>query len=486
MGPSALAAWQGVRDAGSGAQLAPCVSWATTLRRGGDVPYAAKMAEANLLLEALLDRAGISHAGLAKNLNALGPQLRLRYDHASVARWIRDHAIPHDPVPQLICQILAKRLDIDLTPADIGMTRRPPGRPPALAVAVERAAAIWRGDVRGRIPSALITGVGAAAPVWEWENPPDDDHLARLGAQRVDPVDVAVLRRARTHYQEMYRRVGGRPVRARITALLTERAAPLLRASYDNDLGRQLYRAVGGLAALAGVCAYDGDQQPLGQRHLFTALRLAKASGDRRFGAYVVALLANQALHLDERRLVVQYAESGLRTGGSELGPALITDLHALAGKAYARMGDGNAARPHLRTSEATAVNLGQPGGQEETSYVQPGLVETQVAEALRRLGDLPAAQTYAEESVRTAATTHVRGQAHRHAGLALILTARGDLDRGVHVADGMLDRAIGMESGRIHDRIEHVARALRPYAAEPNVAAFLQRADDHLHRIGL
>jgi len=276
------------------------------------------------------------------------------------------------------------------------------------------------------------------------------------------------------------------PVRARITALLVERAAPLLRASYDNLLGRQLYRAVGGLAALAGVCAYDANQQPLAQRHLFTGLRLAKASGDRQFGAYIVALLANQALYLDERRLVVQYAESALRGGGPNLNPALITDLHALAGKAYARMGDARACRPHLRKSESVAANLGQHDGHDEISYVQPGLVETQVAEALRRLGDLPMAQTYAEESVRTASVTHLRGQVHRYAGLALILTAQGDLDRGVHVAGQMLDRAEGMESGRIHDRIDHVTRTLRHHAAEPIVAAFLERADEHLHLKGI
>ncbi|WP_326550196.1 hypothetical protein [Micromonospora sp. NBC_01813] len=441
------------------------------------------MAEPNLLLEALLARAGISHAGLAKQVNIRSADLRLRYDHASVARWIRDHAIPRDPAPELICRIIAERLGVDVTLADIGMVRgEATDRLPSLAAAVEQGAALWHGDSRGRVPSRIFTGAKAAAPVFEWENPPEDDLIARLGERRVDTADVAMLRRARTHFQEMYRRVGGMPVRPRITALLTQRAAPLLRASYDNALGRQLYRAVGGLAALAGVCAYDANQQPLAQRHLFTALRLAKASGDRQFGAYVVALLANQALYLEERRLVVQYAESALRAGGPSLSPALVTDLHALAGKAYARMGDARASHPHLRTSATIAANLGQHHGHDEVSYVQPGLIETQLAEALRRLDDLPAARIYAEESVRTAGSTHLRGQVHRYAGLALILTAQGELDRGVHVAERMLDRADGMDSGRLHDRVAHVTRALRPHAGEPVVAAYLERADEYLY----
>jgi hypothetical protein len=441
------------------------------------------VAEPNLLLAALIERAGLSHAGLAKHLNVAGGRIGLRYDHASVARWIRDHAIPRDPVPDLIATILGARLGIDVTLADIGMNRGQfAERPPSLARTIDRAAALWRGDVRGRVPTTTVAGAQAAAPVWEWENPPDDEDVSRPGPRRVDPADVLRIQRARNHYQEMYRRVGGVPVRPRIAAMLTEHTAPLLHAAYDNTLGRRLYRAVGGLAALAGVCAYDADAQPLAQRHLFTALRLAKASGDREFGAYVVALLANQALFLEEYRLVVQYTEAALRAAGPLLTPALVTDLHALAGKAYARMGEAQACHTHLRQSELTAARIAHTDAPAEVSYVQPGLVETQMGEALRRLGDLRAAQTYAQESVRVAATTHPRGQVHRYAGLALILTARGDLDQGVHVADQMLDRAVGIESGRIRDRVHQVVQALRPRAREPIVAAFLERAGGHLH----
>ncbi|WP_027343899.1 hypothetical protein [Hamadaea tsunoensis] len=444
------------------------------------------MADANLLLEAMLDRAGISHAGLARHLNTSSSDLRLHYDHASVARWIRDGAIPRPPVPDLICQILGARLGQYVTLADIGMTRTGADPPATMSGTIDRATAVWRGDQHARPAGKLLVGTQAAAPVWEWANPPDDHDVARLGERRVDPADITVLRQARHHYQQMYRRVGGAPVRPRIVALLNRRAAPLLRAAYDDSLGRQLFRAVGGLAALAGVCAYDADEQPYAQAHLHTALRLAKASGDRQFGAYIVALLANQALYLDDRRLVVQYTDSALRTAGPGLRPALTLDLHALAGKAYARMGDASLSLPHLRTTESTAARLDRPHEHDEASYVLPGLAETQLAEALRRLGDLPAALTYAEESVHTANATHLRGQVHRFAGLALILAAKGDLDRSIHIGHGMLDRAEGMDSGRIHDRVTTVATQLRPHATDPTVAAFLERADLYLGMKGI
>ena len=320
--------------------------------------------------------------------------------------------------------------------------------PPGLPQVVDRAAALWRSDQKGHTRRSTVTGSQAIAPVWEWENPPEDEDVSHLGHRRVDPTDISGLRNARARYQEMYRRVGGVPVKARVVATLTAQAAPLLRASYDNARGRELYPAMWRTGqALAGVCAYDADQQPLAQRHLLTALRLAKASGDRAFGAYVVALMANQALYLDEYRLVVQYAQAALRAAGTTISPALTADLPRFAGKAYARMGDATGSHPHLRHAETLADRIAHAGSPAEVSYVQPGLVETQIAEALRRLGDLTAAQTYAEESVRTGTTTHLRGQAHRYAGLSLILTARVDLDRSAHAAAHMLDRVTGIRN---------------------------------------
>jgi hypothetical protein len=71
-----------------------------------------RMTEPNVLLDALIEEAGLSHAGLAVRVNQRGLQYRLdfHYDHASVARWVRDHAIPRGRVPEIICEILSSRL----------------------------------------------------------------------------------------------------------------------------------------------------------------------------------------------------------------------------------------------------------------------------------------------------------------------------------------------------------------------------------------
>ena len=157
---------------------------------------------------------------------------------------------------------------------------------------------------------------------------------------------------------------------------------------------------LGGLTALAGICAYDADLQGIAQRYLFQSLRMAKASGDRGFGGYVVALLANQALYRGLHSQVIQYAETALRGARQYLTPALITDLNTLQAKAYARIGDRGGCHASMRAPEEMSSRI-RPGDEPpETSYVQAGLVDVQHADALARLGDLTAARSYAEQSV--------------------------------------------------------------------------------------
>ena len=447
------------------------------------------MREPNILLDAITEEAGMSHGGLAARINRLGERdgLGLLYDHASVRRWIRDGTIPRGRAPELICEVLSTRLGRTVLLADIGMdlaagAHGDAGSP--LAQVVDHAAALWRSDVKQAAAlraAEPVRGPAAIVPVFEWENPPDDLDIARRAERRVDSAQVRFLRAARTRYERMYRGAGGVPVRPRVVAFLNAHAAPLLKSGYDDATGRQLYRAAGGLTALAGICAYDADLQGMAQRYFFYALRMAKASGDRGFGGYVVALLANQGLYLGLYRQVIQYAETALRGARQRLTPALVTDLSTLQAKAYARMGDRPGCHASMRRSEEMAARICRSEEPPETGYVQPGLVEVQHADALARLGDLTAARSYAERSVAAAGQSHVRGQVHRLATLATILAGQGDADAAAGVAGQMLDKAVGMESCRIADRIAAVRDAVT--AASDGTAArqLSERLDDVL-----
>ncbi|MFE5966489.1 transcriptional regulator [Streptomyces sp. NPDC056463] len=433
----------------------------------------------NTLLDALLDEAGISRAGLAAHVNRAGRGrgLALRYEHTAVARWLKGQR-PRGQVPDLICEVLGARLHRAVTLDDIGLGVAggdTVASASPLSGFVERATALWRSDEQQRphiLGAQAVTGTPAVMPVWEWENPPEDADVSRDGRTRVSMADITMLGAARAHYEQMYRKAGGVATRVRIVGFLNAETAPLLRGSYSDSLGRQLHRATGGLVAVAGICAYDSDAHGLAQRYFHQALRLAKASGDRGLGAYVVALLVNQSLFMGEYRQGVAFAEAALRSAGRQITPALAADLSAMQAKAYAHLGDGASALACIRRAEAEAERI-RPGHEPaETGYVQPGLVNVQVAEALLSLGDLPAAREHAREAVETPA--HDRGRVHRLAMLCQIELRQGEADAAARTAVEMTERARGMESQRLRDRL----RLVREYLLATDCGDARQAAD--------
>lgn len=449
------------------------------------------MQEANTLLDALLDEAGMSRAGLAARINqAAAPDRRTapRYDHTSVGRWLAGQQ-PRPPVPVLICAILSPLVGRELSVEDIGMATRP-GAPGSVDLHqfINRAPALWRSDGQDNPAvrdSPLVTGMQAIAPVWEWENPPEDHDVSRHGAGRIGTGDIELIIAARQRYEQMYRQVGGIATRTRIVRFLGEHAAPVLRGSYSDRIGRDVHRAVGGLVALAGVCAYDADRHGLAQRYFHQALRLAKASGDHAFGAYIIALLTNQALFHRDYRQTVAFAEAALRTANRTLTPALAADLHAMQAKAFARMRQGTQAHQAMHHAQHAAEHIGQAGAPEEppeTGYVQPGLVDTQLAEALLALGDLRAAHEHAHHAATQA--THPRGQVNRLVTVTRVALAERDLDHAAATTTTMLTLASGMESARLNARFRVLADTLRHHPTAATRAAAEQL--DHAVRLPL
>jgi len=132
-----------------------------------------------------------------------------------------------------------------------------------------------------------------------------------------------------------------------------------------------------------------------------------------------------------------------------------------------------------MRRSEEMAGRIRLSEEPPETGYVQPGLVEVQHADALRRLGDLTAARSYAERSVAAAGESHMRGQVHRLATLATIMAGQGEAEAAAGIAGQMLDRATGMESCRIQDRVIAVRDAVTAVSDGTAARELSERVED-------
>jgi hypothetical protein len=286
-------------------------------------------------------------------------------------------------VPEIICEVLGQYLKRQVTLDDIGMGRAASSQTASLSTFLNRAGVLWRVGQQhpSTINTPLVSGMRAIAPVWEWENPPEDRDVSHPGDARVGVADVAVLQHARARYESMYRQVGGIATHAGVVWFLNEHTAPLLGGYYTDHTGRELFRAAGGLVAIAGICAYDSNAQGLAQRYFHQALRLAKASGDRGFGGYVIALLVNQAVLLKDYRQAIAFAEAGLRTAGPHISSALRADLYVMQAKSFASMQCSTDAHRCMKLAEQAAAQIRRESEPPETGYMQPGLLETQLAE---------------------------------------------------------------------------------------------------------
>lgn len=443
------------------------------------------MPEPNALLDALLDAAGMSQQGLASRVNraAAARGMTTSYDHSSVHRWLRGQR-PRDPAPELVAEVLSERLGRTLTYEDagFGVRRTQPGVAQPLGRFIDKATALWRADKQGRADVdelQVVSGVGAIAPIWEWENPPHDVSVARTGdGTMVGASDVGRLADAKGHYQEMYRRAGGLATHSRLAGFLVTQATPLLYGTFDDKTGRDLYRAIGGLTSLAGNCAYDSGRHPLAQRYFHHALRLAKASGDRPFGSYVLALMVNQALALGDFRQAVGVAEAALRNP-SGISAALNADLSVMQASAYAQMGDSASMYKAVARAEKALTNIAARNEPTETSYVQAGVIEIRLVEAMIYIGDLKPAGQYAPQP--TDANLHPRGRVNRLATLATLALRSGDVDQAAHLAIEMIEQAQGMESDRLRARFVKLRNALSRIESRTGVDA-IERIDRALH----
>lgn len=268
---------------------------------------------------------------------------------------------------------------------------------------------------------------------------------------------------ARSHFEQMYRNSGGLVTGSRIELYLARRTLPMavMMTSHPDagEVERRSRRAIGGLIALAGVCAYDSEDWNTANSHFRQALTIAELSRDHSFHAYVIALMVNQAIALEDFKAADALADVGLRSSVQASATSLTVDLQAMKAKALAAMGDNTAAISVIRELEFAIDNISITSGIVEASYVQEVQLRAKLAEALTSLGDLGAAQRYAEQSfIRD---DHARGKVNRLASMATLEVARGEIERASLVVCEMVDSAQGMESRRLGSRFAELRAAL-------------------------
>ncbi|MEY9847493.1 hypothetical protein ABH940_004587 [Streptacidiphilus sp. BW17] len=442
----------------------------------------------NERLQALIQEAGCSNAGLARRVNLCGAEhtLDLRYDKTSVARWLRGQQ-PRGQAPAVIAEAIGRKLGRPVTVEDIGMAD---GKSlsssiglhfaPNLVGAVEQVCELWRSDVGRRdfLAGASVASSALVEPSRDWLITAPDVAVARAGGPRVGPADVEAVRATTQMLVDLDHRFGSGHVRPVVVHYLNSVVSGLLAGSYREETGRQLFAAVARLTELAGYMAIDTGQAGLAQRYYIQALRLAQAAGDRAYGGYVLASsMSHLAAALGNPREITQLARAAQEGARGSATPTAMAMFYAAEARGHALLGDSRScdmaagramqALEHSRPEE-------DPGW---IGHFDGAYLADELAHCHRDLDQPRQSARQAQEALRGHPETRVR---RRAVDLVLLATAQLQLravDEACETGARAVELMSGLRSARGAEYLDDFRRKLEPFRNQRAVQEFQARA---------
>lgn len=447
----------------------------------------------NERLQALIQEAGCSNAGLARRVNMCGAEhgLDLRYDKTSVARWLRGQQ-PRGRAPGIIAEALGRKLGRTVTIDEIGMAN---GKnlasgvglqfSPTVLGAIEQVCELWRSDVGRRdfLSGSSVAASALVEPSRDWLISSPDSQVGRLAGPRVGLSDVAAVRAMTDALTQLDHQYGSGHVRPVVVHYLNSVVSGLLAGSYREAVGRELFAAVARLTELAGYMAVDTGQPGLAQRYYIQALRLAQAAGDRGYGGYVLAAsMSHLAAQLGNPREIAQLARAAQEGTRGRVTPRAEAMFYAAEARGHALLGDGRATQVVAgRAVESMDRAAGEtPSGDDPVwiRHFDHAYLADELAHCHRDLGQADAAARSAEESLAGHPETRAR---RRAIGLVLLATAqvqRRDVEQACHTGLKAVELLGTLRSNRGAEYLEDFQQRLEPYREEPVVREFGARMD--------
>jgi tetratricopeptide (TPR) repeat protein len=250
-------------------------------------------------------------------------------------------------------------------------------------------------------------------------------------------------------------------------------------ASYTDAVGQRLYAIAAEFARLAGLLAYESNNEALAQRYFMAGLRAAHSSGDRAVGANILGFMSKQARDRDPHD-AVRLAESAL-VGAKDLTPAMASWLHARIASSAAYAGDAvvsDRAQGRMFELMANVSPETEPAWiywwSEAEAYYHAG----QSALALNKPRQ---AESHFRSALARLDSSFPRDRASWFTRLALARVHLGELDgacRAATEAGGLLRR---LDSQHLWTRLGEFRKAVQPYANTAQVKDFDAKFGDLL-----
>jgi hypothetical protein len=446
--------------------------------------------EPNESLDALLYEARMSHKGLAARVVKLGELsgLDLRYNHSSVARWLRGET-PRRPTAELIAEVLSGTLGRPITIADIGIRQRKnvaadaalqlPLRPSESA----RLLASLAHDDLERRRALLEAGFDLAAfssAALRWLVAPRTAVPAAHGSRVIGTTDVEDIREATRAFQILDNRMGGGRIRPTVVDYLHGNIVPLLHdARCTQEIRRSLFSAAAEVAQLAGWQAYDLEQQGVAQRYLVQALSMARFAGDDGLGGEILAAMSHQAIWVSRPKHAIDMAYAAQVAGHRAGLPILETEGLVMEAHAHALLDDARACSQALKRA-SVAFQKSVSDIPSWLRYFDHAYLAARIAHCFRALGQGHATEKYALQSLDMD-DRYIRGKAFNVALLAAGYAVQGEVEQACETGREAVDRAVALDSTRAVTYIRNLLVDLSGYDDVEECRAFRAYAETRL-----
>lgn len=355
--------------------------------------------------------------------------------------------------------------------------------PCSLAATVEAVGELWKWDADPSRRDVLMALPFVPAVLSEWLlswglDPGADDRSRSAPGRSVGIEDVHRLREAVDAFATMDHQYGGGLVRPAITDYLHNEVAPLLKGTYSDDIGGQLMTASALMTGLAGWEAYDLSRNGLAQAHYGQALRLAKAADDPLTSAWVLTMLAQQAIDLKHPGPAVRLARAG-RFAGQHAGacPRVRAQLLLREARATAlttELADTpdpyTAARVERLLGEVDEVFAKASASDDEPDWVHDlgrAEISAEAGCAWRMIGQYKRAEEHADMALRGFDARRTRSRQFNLIHRAEALLGQGELDAAVASARQAVPMATALTSTRSLKMVRSFDRRLNAYAGE-------------------
>jgi transcriptional regulator with XRE-family HTH domain len=444
----------------------------------------------NERLQALIQEAGCSNAGLARRVNMCGAEhgLDLRYDKTSVARWLRGQQ-PRGRAPAIIAEAIGRKLGRAVSIDEIGMAN---GKnlatgiglhfAPTVLGAIEQVCELWRSDVGRRdfLTGSTVAASALVEPSRDWLITRPDQAVARNGGARVGMSDVEAVKATTQALTDLDHRFGSGHVRPVVVHYLNSVVSGLLAGTYRDQVGRELFGAVARLTELAGYMAVDTGQPGLAQRYYIQALRLAQAAGDRGYGGYILAAsMSHLAASLGNPREIAQLARAAQEGARGQVTPTAEAMFYAAEARGHALLGD---ARTFATVANLAVESMEQSRPDDDPPWIahfDHAYLADELAHCHRDLGQAAPAARRAEEALAAHPETRTRRRAIDLLLLADAQVQQREVEEGCNTGTRAVALLSGLRSNRGAEYLDDFRRRLEPYATEPVVREFSARLEE-------